>query len=379
MDQQDDDEPGVQLFAFHGNVNKPMEGLEGGHLSRDILKPKEGRWVFEDPRVRLKLNDTIYYWLYVQVDGLGYRRDDQKWVVTKLVDAANPPAPGPGPTPGPTPGPAPVECGTTTTTVNGQTSCRGQLLFEDNFDNLDLSKWGYDVRIAGSPEYEFVTYARNAENSFTKNGILHIKPTLLADTKDITKDSLQLDGCTGLSGSGECTKKAVAWDILPPVMSARLRSKDSFSFRYGRIEVRAKLPSGDWIFPELWLEPKENAYGSEYASGQVRLALSRGNRDLKRQGVSPGSVDLGSTRLETGCVLGLNSKVRKELGSWYKQSAGWCDNFHVYSMEWTPGESLPLPGRKPRSLEPLEVESATASVRHARVLHSWRAPELRTL
>ncbi|XP_063234625.1 beta-1,3-glucan-binding protein 1-like [Bacillus rossius redtenbacheri] len=331
------DEPGVQLFAFHGNVNKPMEGLEGGHLSRDILKPKNGRWVFEDPRVRLKLNDTIYFWLYVQVDGLGYRRDDQKWTVTGFVDPDTPPAPGPAPTPAPKPTPAPQQCGATATRVKGQPSCQGKLIFEDNFDGLDLAKWAYDVRIAGSPEYEFVAYKRDAENSYTKNGILVIRPSLMADTLDITKGSLQLDGCSGLPGSAECTKKAVGWDILPPVVSARLRTKDSFSFLYGRVEVRAKLPSGDWIYPEVWLEPKEVSYGREYASGQVRLALSRGNRDLVLPG---GTSGLGSRRLEAGCVMGLGGKVRKELGWWDKQSSGWCDDFHVYSLEWTPDHML---------------------------------------
>ncbi|CAG2063625.1 unnamed protein product [Timema podura] len=103
-----------------------MEGLEGGHMSKDIIKAKNGRWVFEDLRVRLKVGDIIYFWLYVQVDGLGYRRDDQKFTVK-------------------------AACGSTLTTVNGGPTCQGKLIFEDNFDGLDISKWQYDVHIAGSP------------------------------------------------------------------------------------------------------------------------------------------------------------------------------------------------------------------------------------
>ena len=38
-------------------------------------------------------------------------------------------------------------------------------------------------------------------------------------------------------------------DIINPIQSARLVTKDSFSFRYGTIEVRAKMPKGDWIWP----------------------------------------------------------------------------------------------------------------------------------
>ncbi|XP_049862094.1 uncharacterized protein LOC126355748 [Schistocerca gregaria] len=68
------DELGVELFAVHANINKPMGLLEAGQISVDITKPKAGRWVYEDRRVRLKPGDVINYWLYVQADGLGYRR-----------------------------------------------------------------------------------------------------------------------------------------------------------------------------------------------------------------------------------------------------------------------------------------------------------------
>ena len=38
-------------------------------------------------------------------------------------------------------------------------------------------------------------------------------------------------------------------DIVLPVQSARIRTINSFSFLYGRVEVRAKLPRGDWLWP----------------------------------------------------------------------------------------------------------------------------------
>ena len=38
-------------------------------------------------------------------------------------------------------------------------------------------------------------------------------------------------------------------DIVLPVHSARIRTIKSFSFLYGRVEVRAKLPRGDWLWP----------------------------------------------------------------------------------------------------------------------------------
>lgn len=38
-----------------------------------------------------------------------------------------------------------------------------------------------------------------------------------------------------------------AMSIAPPVRSAKIRSK--IPFRYGRIEIKAKLPVGDWLVP----------------------------------------------------------------------------------------------------------------------------------
>ena len=37
--------------------------------------------------------------------------------------------------------------------------------------------------------------------------------------------------------------------IVNPVQSARMRTSTSFSFTYGRVEVRAQVPKGDWLWP----------------------------------------------------------------------------------------------------------------------------------
>ena len=42
-------------------------------------------------------------------------------------------------------------------------------------------------------------------------------------------------------------KKGTADDIIHPVQSASLRSSKGFSFKYGRIEVEAKMPKGNGL------------------------------------------------------------------------------------------------------------------------------------
>lgn len=47
----------------------------------------------------------------------------------------------------------------------------------------------------------------------------------------------------------ECHQQASSYHILPPVISAKLITRNYFEFRYGVIEVRAKFPEGDWLYP----------------------------------------------------------------------------------------------------------------------------------
>ena len=46
-----------------------------------------------------------------------------------------------------------------------------------------------------------------------------------------------------------CKREGQAGQIVNPIQSARLRSSRGFNFRYGKVEVEAKLPAGDWLWP----------------------------------------------------------------------------------------------------------------------------------
>lgn len=37
--------------------------------------------------------------------------------------------------------------------------------------------------------------------------------------------------------------------LINPIRSAKIRTHDSFSFKYGKVEVSAKMPAGDWLLP----------------------------------------------------------------------------------------------------------------------------------
>lgn len=59
--------------------------------------------------------------------------------------------------------------------------------------------------------------------------------------------------CTGtINPNLECIRKTHSFSILPPIVSAKISTKNKFSFMYGKIEIRAKFPKGDWIFPRKY-------------------------------------------------------------------------------------------------------------------------------
>jgi beta-glucanase (GH16 family) len=82
------------------------------------------------------------------------------------------------------------------------------------------------------------------------------------DDTNITVAQL-LDGYTlNLTSADTCTSTAAtdcairsnstAGTIINPVRSARLTTKGKKTITYGRIEVVAKLPAGDWLWPAIW-------------------------------------------------------------------------------------------------------------------------------
>lgn len=99
------------------------------------------------------------------------------------------------------------------------------LVWSDEFDipgAPDPAKWGYDLGAGGWGNSELQYYTNRTDNVVVSNGTLKI----------IAK-------AESYSGSN--------------YTSARLLSKDKFSFKYGKIEARAKLPVGVGTWPAIWM------------------------------------------------------------------------------------------------------------------------------
>jgi beta-glucanase (GH16 family) len=140
-----------------------------------------------------------------------------------------------------------------------------KLIFDDEFNTLDFHKWRHDITLSGGGNWEFELYENNRSTSFVNNSKLNIKPILTEDK--IGADSVRngytydvwggnpADQCTANQFYG-CSRTSDGFHYINPVMSAKLTTVNSFSFKYGRVEVRAKLPKGKWLWPAIWLLPR---------------------------------------------------------------------------------------------------------------------------
>lgn len=104
--------------------------------------------------------------------------------------------------------------------------------------------------------------------------------------------------------------------------SARLDTKDHFSFCYGKLVVRAKLPVGEGLWPAIWLMPQDQTYGPWPASGEIDIMEARGR--LPKQ-VS-GTLHYGKA---------WDDKSTDEFS--YQFEAGTINEFHDYALEWEAG------------------------------------------
>ncbi|KAK9694456.1 hypothetical protein QE152_g33533 [Popillia japonica] len=224
--------------------------------------------------------------------------------------------------------------------TNGQHPCKNRLIFEDNFERpfINKTKWvveQYTPITHGPPDYEFVSYEINDNTLFIKDNKLILNP-VPATSLDQVLGTLDLrEGCTSFV-EDQCFYQQVSGYILPPVKSARISSK--FSFTYGKIEIKAKLPVGDWIYPPKlpvgdWIYPQIQLLPrvKSNAGAKLWIAYSRGNSYY----IGPNG-DIGNTVLFGGLVLGFEEPARSRLTSKNKAAVPYGDDFNLYTLIWEP-------------------------------------------
>ncbi|KAF6752646.1 concanavalin A-like lectin/glucanase domain-containing protein [Ephemerocybe angulata] len=227
-------------------------------------------------------------------------------------------------------------------------------------------KFFREVDMSGFGNGEFEMTTTSPKNSYVRDGYLYITPTLTSDdigeaaiedghvfnitdcTFNITqglsytaKDSTLLPlnisavgidrefDVKGYTKACSAVSNATSGAVINPVQSARLSTRRSASIRFGKVEVRAKIPTGDWLWPAIWMLPVDNVYGGWPMSGEIDIMEARGN--------GPKYATQGSNYVRGSLNWGPNGALNaayKTYGWWSMRRGSYDEAFHTYSLEW---------------------------------------------
>ncbi|MEN9344552.1 MAG: hypothetical protein RLZZ60_21 [Bacteroidota bacterium] len=188
----------------------------------------------------------------------------------------------------------------------GNQSVYSALVWSDEFNGngmIDTAKWHHQVKLPNGNSWfngELQHYTNRLTNSSQSGGVL----TLTAKKESYTDQS-----------------------VTKSYTSARLNSK--FAFKYGRVEVRAKLPKGKGTWPAIWtlgksiIEPGaywSNRFGTLNwpACGEIDIMEHWGtNQDYVQSAIH--------TPSSFGNTVNLGGQLVPNVS----------DSFHVYALEWS--------------------------------------------
>ena len=204
---------------------------------------------------------------------------------------------------------------------SGEAQTGWSLLWADEFDGEagappDATHWDHEVNCWGGGNNEKQCYTDRAENA-SLDGAGNLR--IVAIEEPYSGPALQ-DDDPGYPGS------TVSRDYT----SARLRTKGLEDWTYGRVEVRAKLPGGQGMWPAIWMLPSDSAYGTWPSSGEIDI--------------------VEAVNLPTGDFAGWGPVVHGTLhyglpwpqwenhGTSYEMAENPTEDFHVYAVEWDSDE-----------------------------------------
>lgn len=191
-----------------------------------------------------------------------------------------------------------------------------ELVWSDEFDGsaIDTSKWSFEKNCMGGGNNELQCYTDRTDNAFVADGKLHIvakKETFSGQAKGDDDPAYNADD------------KSVTRDYT----SARLRSKNKGDWTYGRLEISAKLPQGQGIWPAIWMLPTEWKYGGWPLSGEIDIMEAVNNNTANGGNAVHGTLHYGNPWPNN-----------KYTGTSTIPAANVWEAFHTYSIEWEEGE-----------------------------------------
>ncbi|KDR70270.1 hypothetical protein GALMADRAFT_76355 [Galerina marginata CBS 339.88] len=215
------------------------------------------------------------------------------------------------------------------------------LVLDDEFSgsSLDTTVWTPDVELGGFGNGEFEMTTADPDNLYVSGGELYLMPTFTSDKVPnlLNGANYTLSGCTSSNKTAcSATSNAALGTVINPVQSARLTTKGKKSIKFGKVEVRAKLPTGDWLWPAIWMLPTSSPYGAWPLSGEIDILEARGN--------APSYPAQGNNVVRSTLTYGPFPSLLNQIYGWFsiKRSpspnpaiGAYAAGFHTYTLEWT--------------------------------------------
>ena len=185
------------------------------------------------------------------------------------------------------------------------------LVWSEEFDGnkLDRTKWNYVIGNGFWSGGTWINGWGNQEKEYYTDREKNVK---VADGK-LTLTALKENY------KGEAAGSQTSFDYT----SGKIVSKDLFNKKYGRFEIKAKLPVGKGLWAALWMLPQEDVYGGWATSGELDMVEGWGSKP-----------DTIAGTLHYGSVWPKNVHTGKD----YVFKGSNVEEFHDYVVEWLPGE-----------------------------------------
>ena len=172
------------------------------------------------------------------------------------------------------------------------------LSWADEFDAAELSDQVYNYEVGDGCDIGICGWGNNELQSYTSE----------------TKNSAIIDGKLVIT----------ALEETPNVYtSSRITTKGKQKFRYGRIDIRAKLPFGQGVWPALWMLGSNIDDKGWPSCGEIDI--------MEMVGHIPNEV-LGTAHWGTSPGPSIFTSGKK------RNSEDYNDAFHVFTMDWTSTE-----------------------------------------
>jgi beta-glucanase (GH16 family) len=175
------------------------------------------------------------------------------------------------------------------------------LTWSDEFSGagINTDNWGYEIGGSGWGNNELQYHT--SRNAYQKDGLLVIRA--------------QQEAYKGKNYT-----------------ASRLNTQGKQNFKYGRIDVRARLPEGAGIWPALWMLGKNITDVGWPKSGEIDIMEMVGGNSPQDKHPDGDRTTVGTMHWNNNGLNGSYSPVNT--GGYRKLSTSLSEEFHVFSIQW---------------------------------------------